>query len=147
VGLNQKGALMNETELAAEVKKIFPKMERIENSVKVGTPDLLLPTPTGWRFVELKIEHGDVWKDLYFQKSQLAFMVNTRFLPKPCQVVVLVALANGSAFYTIEADKLLKFPRVAVSEKLVRVTIMDRPTPTGLREALFISSIYNRRGV
>lgn len=63
--------IKTEQDLQTAVKKLCPGTERIENSIKFGQPDCLIPGPNGWNWVELKMYYGGGY--LIFQKSQLAW--------------------------------------------------------------------------
>ena len=125
--------MTTETDMAAALKKFYPKMERIENAIKQGTPDVFLPLHTGWQALELKVEHAGY---LYFQKSQLAFMARTMDLPKPCHTVVLVCVDHEDLYFTLTMEQVLKSPREAVTERLVKVRRVDHPYMCRLDELL-----------
>lgn len=122
---------MTEGDITVELKKFFPKLERIENSVKVGTPDVLLPLPTGWQMIELKVEHNGY---LYFQKTQLAFMADRLGLPKPCQAEVLAKVK--SQYYLMTAKEVLNRPREAATTQMVKIMAPTNAYVDTLRNVL-----------
>jgi hypothetical protein len=115
---------INERDLWIRLQRLAPKIERLENSIKTGTPDCLVPTEFGWTLLELKLDYGG-W--IFVQKSQLAFCVRSLKLPAVCRPFFLVHSKKAdevSVFTVREVLGMTKLPH----QKGVRLTLpTDRP--------------------
>jgi hypothetical protein len=119
----------NEAQLSKYLVSIAPGIERIENSAKGGTPDMLVPTTFGWFPLELKIMHGN---RLVFQNTQMAFFVRNRRLPRYLWCGVL-AVRHGTEIGTLlNCDQILSMPKQPFAHGKTQVNISDKVTMTEL---------------
>lgn len=66
--------MKTEAEMWVEIRKTQPIAERVENSIKVGTPDVMYPVKNNWVFLELKVLRGTY---IFCDKFQLGFIVKS----------------------------------------------------------------------
>ena len=110
-----------ESNLWADFLKLCPQAVRIENSIASGTPDVLFPTETGWRWLELKIQY-----DLFFymRPFQLSFAIKTMRMENPALVPYYIIYERDSKTAQVfNAGVLVGLRRFSARQKKVQVQV------------------------
>jgi hypothetical protein len=98
----------NESDLSRWLMRQCPDIERMENSVKGGTPDMIVPTHYSWVPIELKIEHS---MKVIFQNSQMSYMVRNSRLPRHLWSWVLVCRTKDETGVLFNSQEVLAMPK------------------------------------
>lgn len=122
-----------EAELAHAIKRLCPAMERIENSVKTGNPDCLMPGWLSWDMVELKMIHHEV---MHFQKTQLAYFVKASRLQKKYWPMVLGCRTSDNLCVMFTLPDILNADRRALARKYIELRVNIHIVPKPLKEVL-----------
>jgi hypothetical protein len=127
----------------SKIKKAFPGAERIENTVKLGTPDICYPTHHGWAWLELKIRMG---RFIYLRKFQLAFMVRTMRLSTIHWPHYLVWDNNHDLCQVLDAQQMFNLPRRIYSDEKIQAEINFDIEWVTLEKAAKQLDAYSGRG-
>lgn len=133
--------IRNEDELTRLLMKNCPDIERIENSAKGGTPDMLIPTSYGYVWVENKVTNGN---RLVFQNTQMAFFVRNRRLPRHLWAWILAAKLGTDMGVLLNVDDVLRLPKQPYSNGKTQVELLSSVSFTKLQQLIDKIGVYRR---
>jgi hypothetical protein len=133
--------IRNEADLTRFMMKQCPDIERIENSAKGGTPDMLVPTSSGYVLIELKVAHAG---KLVFQNTQMAFFVRNRRLPRYLWAWILAAKADSDVGVLYNVDQILTMPKQPYSNGKSVVELPKDAQFTGLQLLVDKLGVYRK---
>ena len=97
--------MRNERYWSQRIVRRYPGTMTIENSVSQGTPDLCIPTQSGWKWIELKIKYGS---NMIVKKSQYASTSREiRLLPEHLHRYYVIVDSEGNAGFVTASTMLL----------------------------------------
>lgn len=131
--------IRNEADLVKYLMSKCNYIERLENSVKGGTPDTMIPCYSGWQWLELKVIHSH---ELIFQNTQMAFFVKNRRLPRHLQGHVLGAKVDTDTAILASYNEVLALPRRPYAKGKTAVSLPPNAAFTKLDALIDKMGVY-----
>jgi hypothetical protein len=129
----------NETDLWQNLRKIAPRAERVENAIKVGTPDVSIPLSLGWFWIELKLLRGSYF---YQERFQSGFLVRAiKHLGNRLAPFYLVWDADKDLYWLYTGAEILQLEREPYRDK-IKLLHDTSKTPCGLVDLLGKMEVY-----